>query len=60
MRYAALLIVLAAAAACSETRPSPVASPRLESGVTSSGGGGAQATGNQPNVGVNTRVAPAR
>lgn len=59
MRYAALLIVLAAAG-CADVRPDPVASPRLESGVTSSGGGGAQATGNQPNVGVTTRVAPAR
>ena len=47
-------------AACADTRPDPVVSPGLDSGITSSNGGGTRTLGNQPNVGVTTRVAPAR
>jgi len=43
-------------AACAGERPQTTVSPQLESGVTSSNGGGTRALGNQPNVGVMTRV----
>ncbi len=46
-------------AACADVRPDPVASPKLDSGITSSNGGGARMLGNQPNVGVTTRTGPA-
>ena len=55
---AALLMLCAVLAACADVRPDPIASPQLESGVTSSNGGGARTLGNQPNVGLTTRVAP--
>ena len=45
-------------AACAETRPDTVVSPRLDSGITSSNGGGQRTLGNQPGVGVSTRVGP--
>lgn len=44
--------------ACAETRPSPVVSPGLESGVTSNNGGGQRALNNNQNQGVTTRVGP--
>ena len=47
-------------AACADIRPDTTVSPRLESGVTSSNGGGARALNNQPGVGVTTTVGPAR
>lgn len=56
MKSASAILLACALAACADLRPDPVASPRLESGVTSSSGGGAQALGNQPNVGVTTRT----
>lgn len=55
MRVAALLMITLVVA-CAETRPSPVSSPALDSGVTSSRGGADQALGNRPNVGVTTRT----
>ena len=55
---AALLVSLLAA--CSAARPDPVVSPRLDSGVTSSDGGGTRALQNQPGVGITTPVGPAR
>lgn len=57
--YRILSVLLAlGVAACADARPDPVASPRLDSGITSSNGGGVRALGNDPNVGVTTRVAP--
>ena len=47
-------------AACAAIRPDTTVSPRLESGVTSSNGGGARARNNQPCVGVTTTVGPAQ
>ena len=44
--------------ACAEVRPDPVVSPRLDSGITSRNGGGTRTLGNQPGVGVTTRVGP--
>ena len=47
--------------ACAETRPDTVVSPRLDSGVSSSNGGGARALDGQPGgLGITTRVSPAR
>ena len=43
-------------AACANAKPDTVASPRLDSGITSSDGGGMRALGNDPDVGVSTRV----
>jgi hypothetical protein len=47
-------------AACAYARPDPVASPRLDSGVTSSNGGGMRVLGDDPYVSMNTRVTPVR
>ena len=59
-RNLALPFLLAAAlpllSACSAARPDPVASPRLDSGVSSSSGGGTQTLGGSPSVGVTTRT----
>ena len=46
--------------ACADVRPDTTVSPQLDSGVTSSNGGGARALGNQPSAGVTTSVGPAR
>ena len=58
-RFLAILIT-GTLAACSDIRPSPLVSPQLDSGVTSSNGGGTRTLGNNPNVGVSTRVGPTR
>jgi hypothetical protein len=56
--YRILPVLLALGlAACADARPDPVASPQLDSGITSSNGGGTRALGNQPNIGVTTGVA---
>lgn len=47
-------------AACSDIRPDTTVSPRLDSGITSSNGGGARALGNQPGASVTNRVGPAQ
>ncbi|HEY0203277.1 MAG TPA: hypothetical protein VGC15_03895 [Acetobacteraceae bacterium] len=52
------LLLLSSMVACADVRPDPVVSPQLDSGVTSSNGGGTRALGNQPGVGVTTRVGP--
>ena len=58
MRLVAAFLLAATLAACADARPDPVASPRLDSGVTSSNGGGARTLGNQPGASVTTRVGP--
>ncbi len=55
---AAALLLATFLAACAYDRPDTVVSPQLDSGITSSNGGGARALGNQPNVGISTRVGP--
>ena len=60
MNRIAALVAASLLVACAETRPDPVVSPRLDSGITSNNGGGARALGNQPGVGVTTPVSPAR
>lgn len=47
-------------AACAHERPDTIVSPKLDSGITSSNGGGARTLANQPNVGIGTRVGPVR
>jgi hypothetical protein len=47
-------------AACSDIWPDTTVSPRLDSGITSSNGGGARALGNQPGASMTTRVGPAQ
>ncbi len=54
------LVLASLLAACASARPDPVIPPGLDSGITSNNGGGTRALGNQPNVGVTTRVAPVR
>ena len=51
-----VLVMSGLLAACAELRADPPASPRLDSGVTSSFGGGTQVLGGNPNVGVTTRA----
>ncbi len=57
-----LVMALACAAllGCAGERPQSTTTPGLETGITSNSGGGQRAMGNQPNVGVTTRVGPAR
>lgn len=57
---AAAVLLAALLAACAGERPDTIVSPRLDSGITSSDGGGTRALGNQPNVGVTTRVGTVR
>ena len=54
------VLVAGLLAACAGDRPDTTVSPRLDSGVTSSNGGGARALSSQPGVGVTTQVGPAR
>jgi len=49
------LLIAGLLAACADLRADPPASPRLDSGVTSSFGGATQVLGS-PNVGVTTRT----
>ena len=58
MRSIFPLSLLSLLAACADGRPNTIVSPRLDSGITSSNGGGTRALGDQPNVGVTTRVGP--
>ncbi len=60
IRFTAILLA-GLLAACADVRPDTVVSPQLDSGVTSSNGGGARALGNQPGgIGVTTQVGPAQ
>ena len=54
------ILLAAFLAACANARPDPVVSPQLDSGITSSNGGGTRTLGNQPNVGVTTRTGAVR
>jgi len=55
---AAAVLAACCLAACAGERPQSTSSPGLESGITSNNGGGIRALGNQPSVGVTTRVGP--
>lgn len=55
LRAALAVLSMAVLTGVCADRPDPVASPRLDSGVTSSFGGGTQVLGN-PAVGVTTRT----
>jgi len=54
------LMLASLPAARAYARPDPGLSLRLGSGIISSDGSGTRALGNQPNLGVTTRVGPAR
>lgn len=45
---------------CAGERPQSTTTPGLETGITSNNGGGTRALGNQPNVGITTRVGSVR
>lgn len=55
---AAPFVLAAILGACAHERPDTIVSPELESGITSSNGGGMRALGGQPDVGITTRVGP--
>jgi hypothetical protein len=57
---ATFLVSCTVLAGCAGERPQSVTTPGLETGITSSNGGGTRALGNQPDVGITTRVGPAR
>ena len=59
LRAAPLVVALAALTACAGERPVPTNSPSLDSGITSSNGGGARTLGNAPSVGI-TSGSPGR
>ena len=50
----ALLATLIVVSGCADLRPNSVVSPQLDSGITSSNGGGERALGNQLNFGIST------
>ncbi len=56
MTRIATLLIISLLAACADARPDATVSPQLESGITSSDGGGTRALGNQPGVGITTRT----
>lgn len=58
MRPVLAFSLISLLAACAYERPNTIVSPRLDSGITSSNGGGARVLGDQPNVGISTRVGP--
>ena len=60
MHRIAIFVAAGLLAACADVRPDTTVSPRLDSGITSSNGGGQRALGNQPGVGVTTPVGPVR
>lgn len=60
MRTTIILLTACILAACSADRPDTTVSPKLDSGITSSNGGGQRMLGNQPDVGVTTSTAPAK
>ena len=57
---AAFVAACTALVGCAGERPQSATTPGLDTGITSSNGGGTRALANQPNVGVTTRVGPAR
>ena len=63
--YAAFILASMALAACTPAekraeRPQSATTPGLDTGITSTGGGGQQTLGNNVDVGVKTPVIPAR
>lgn len=55
--FASALLCLGLAA-CADERPQSTFTKGLDTGITSSDGGGTRTLANQPNVGVTTRVSP--
>lgn len=57
---ATVLVSCTVLVGCAGERPQSTTTPGIETGITSNNGGGARTLGNQPNVGITTRVGPAR
>ena len=55
-----VLLLVSLLAACAYGRPDTIVSPRLDSGITSSNGGGMRVLGDDPNVTITTPVGRAR
>ena len=65
LSYVTFILAFTVLVACtpaerSAERPQSITTPRLDTGITETGGGGQQTLGNNVDVGVKTRVAPAR
>ncbi len=60
MRHIIILLIACVLTGCAASQPDTVVSPKLESGITSSNGGGQRTLGNQPNVGVTTSTSPTK
>ena len=60
MNRIAAFLAIPLLTACAEVRPDTVVSPRLDSGITSSNGGGARALDNGTSESIAPRVGPAR
>ncbi len=60
MRTTIILLTACVLAACSADRPDTTVSPKLDSGITSSNGGGQRMLGNTNNMGVTTPTTPAK
>jgi hypothetical protein len=60
MRQIIILLTACILTACAAGQPDTTVSPKLESGITSSNGGGQRMLNNQPNVGVTTSTSPAK
>jgi len=60
MPVLAVALACAALLGCAGERPQSATTPGLETGITSNNGGGERALGNQPNIGITTRVGPTR
>ena len=56
----AVALACAALLGCAAERPQSTTTPGLETGITSSNGGGQRTLGNQPSIGVTTGVGPTR
>ena len=61
--YAAFILVFTGLAACTPAerraeRPQSATTPGLDTGITSTGGGGQQTLGNNVDVGIKTSVVP--
>ena len=54
------LLLASLLAACADARPDTILSPRLDSGITSSNGGGMRALGDDLNLSINSRSTPAK
>ncbi len=60
MRHVIILLTVCVLTACAAAHSDTAVVPKLETGITSSNGGGQRQLGNQPDVGVTTSTSPAK